>query len=103
MRKILLCLAIGLFSSQTFAQTREIATCGNEYQDGLNEQVAALLQANRTTSTTGVVYKIPVVFHILTDQPSGVSNISDCIIQNQITILNNCFRRKTGAPNTNAA
>ncbi|MFY7878922.1 MAG: zinc-dependent metalloprotease [Lacibacter sp.] len=103
MRKILLCLAIGLFSSQTFAQTREIATCGNEYSDGLNEQVSALLQANRTTTTTGVIYRIPVVFHVLTDQPSGVSNISDCIIQNQITILNNCFRRKTGAPNTNAA
>jgi hypothetical protein len=103
MRKILLCLIIGLITSQSFAQTRGIAICGNEYQDGLNEQVAALLQANRTTSTTGVVYKIPVVFHILTDQPSGVSNISDCIIQNQITILNNCFRRKTGAPNTNAA
>lgn len=103
MRKLLLCLIVGLHTSQLFAQTREVATCGNEYPDGLSEQVANLLQANRTTGTTGVIYRIPVVFHVLTDQPSGVSNISDCIIQNQIAILNNCFRRKAGAPNTNAA
>jgi hypothetical protein len=36
----------------------------------------------------------------LTDQPAGVSNISDCIIENQIRILNNTFRSIPGAPNT---
>jgi hypothetical protein len=102
MKKILLFVQVIFLHQVLFAQDREIARCGNEFSTQ-EIPVAELLQNNRTTSTNGVVYKIPVVFHVLTDQPTGVSNISECIIQNQIQILNNCFRRKTGAPNTNAA
>jgi hypothetical protein len=102
MKRVLLLVQFLLLHQFIFAQEREIARCGNEFSTQ-DIPVAELLQNNRSTSTNGTIYKIPVVFHVLTDQPTGVSNISDCIIQNQIAILNNCFRRKAGAPNTNAA
>lgn len=102
MKKILLFVQVIFLHQVLFAQEREIARCGNEFSTQ-EIPVAELLQNNRSSSTNGTIYRIPVVFHVLTDQPSGVSNISDCIIQNQIAILNNCFRRKAGAPNTNTA
>jgi len=103
MRKLLfICLTL-INATSIFAQNREIAVCGNEFMTNADPGVQELLNNNRSTSTSGTIYRIPVVFHVLTDQPTGVSNISDCIIQNQIAILNNCFRRKAGAPNTNAA
>jgi len=104
MRKLALNYLLLFFTTSIFAQTRDIAKCGNEFTPATTDQVdQALLINNRTSATTGTIYRIPVVFHVLTDQPTGVSNISDCIIQNQVAILNNCFRRKSGAPNTNAA
>lgn len=102
MRKGIFSFIAILMMHVAVSQTREIARCGNEYDEQSAEPSSAL-QNFRTTSTNGTVYRIPVVFHVLTDQPTGVSNISDCIIQNQIQILNNCFRRKAGAPNTNVA
>jgi hypothetical protein len=103
MRKLVIfCLTL-ISTTSIIAQNREIARCGNEFTTNSGQVVEELLNNNRTSSTTGTVYRIPVVFHVLTDQPTGISNISDCIIQNQINILNNCFRRKAGAPNTNAA
>ena len=103
MRKIFIICLMLVSTTSVFAQNREIAICGNEFMTNTDTDVQELLNNNRTTSTSGTIYRIPVVFHVLTDQPTGVSNISDCIIQNQIQILNNCFRRKAGAPNTNAA
>ncbi len=102
MKRVLLLVQLLLLHQFIFAQEREIARCGNEFSTQ-EIPIAELMQKNRTSSTNGVIYKIPVVFHVLTDQPTGVSNISECIIQNQIQVLNNCFRRKAGAPNTNAA
>ena len=103
MRKLFITCLMLVSTTSIFAQSREIAICGNEFISNTDPGFQELLNNNRTTSTSGTIYKIPVVFHVLTDQPTGVSNISDCIIQNQINILNNCFRRKAGAPNTNAA
>ncbi|MFN5333747.1 MAG: M43 family zinc metalloprotease, partial [Bacteroidota bacterium] len=102
MKPILLAVILSCSVIISFAQQREIARCGNEY----NTQeipVAELLQNNRSSSTNGTVYRIPVVFHVLTNQAGSVSDISNCIIENQIQILNNCFRKKSGAPNTNVA
>ena len=103
MRKLLFICLILICATSVFSQSREIAVCGNEFMTNSDPGVQELLNNNRSTSTSGTIYRIPVVFHVLTDQPTGVSNISDCIIQNQLAILNNCFRRKAGAPNTNAA
>jgi hypothetical protein len=103
MKPLMLSFLLTCSITFNFAQQREIARCGNEYNEYTSDIDNELLTNNRVSSNTGVIYKIPVVFHVLTDQPTGVSNISDCIIRNQIDILNNCFRRKAGAPNTNAA
>ena len=67
-----------------------------------NEKV--LQQIDSFKNNKGIVYQIPIVFHVLTDNASDVSNISDCIIQNQVTVLNNYFRKKSGTHgwNTNA-
>jgi len=103
MKPLMLSFLLTCSITFNFAQQREIARCGNDYNEYASVIDNELLTNNRVLSNTGVIYKIPVVFHVLTDQPTGVSNISDCIIRNQIDILNNCFRRKAGAPNTNAA
>lgn len=102
MKQILLSVPLLLLQVLLFAQEREIARCGNEFTPQ-EINVAELLQNNRSSSTNGTIYKIPVVFHILTNQAGSASDISNCIIENQIQILNNCFRRKAGAPNTNQA
>jgi len=44
-----------------------------------------------TTKTTGLIYTIPVVFHILHN--NGSENISDAQIEDQLAILNRDFRR----------
>jgi hypothetical protein len=103
-RNILFIPFLIFYAVHVDAQERGIAGCGNEIENPffnveLNKE---LLQNNRTNGSNGIVYKIPVVFHVLTDDPTGVSNISDCIIRNQVDILNNCFRRKSGAPNTSS-
>lgn len=103
MRKIFIICLMLVSTTSIFAQNREIAICGNEFMTNTDTDVQELLNNNRTTSTNGTIYKIPVVFHVLTDQAGSVSDISNCIIENQIQILNNCFRRRAGAPNTNAA
>jgi len=103
MRKLLfICLTL-INATSIFAQNREIAVCGNEFTTNTDPGVQELLNNNRSTSTSGTIYRIPVVFHVLTNQAGSVSDISNCIIENQVQILNNCFRRKAGAPNTNAA
>lgn len=103
MRKLFIICLMLVSTTSIFAQSREIATCGNEFTTNTDPGLQELLNNNRTTSTNGTIYKIPVVFHVLTDQAGSVSDISNCIIENQIQILNNCFRRRAGAPNTNAA
>jgi hypothetical protein len=102
MKKILLLVLANSFSFISIGQSREIAHCGNGFADN-SAQITELIQNNRTSSNNNTIFRIPVVFHILTNEPNGESNISDCIIRNQVEILNNCFRRKSGAPNTNAA
>lgn len=50
---------------------------------------------------TGVIYTIPVVFHILHN--GGASNISDAQIQDQLDILNRDYRRLNSDANSVAA
>jgi hypothetical protein len=104
MRKIFIKLLVfNILCLNLQSQNRAIAPCGNEFSSGTNQQIEELFINNRSGSSTGTIYKIPVVVHVLTNQAGSVSDISNCIIENQIQILNNCFRRKAGAPNTNAA
>ncbi len=65
-----------------------------QYYLNQEKQIKEYIANNKATK--GTVYQIPVVFHILTDNASHESNISDCIIQNQIDILNAAFRKKSG-------
>lgn len=63
-------------------------------------QIDSVAKKFKSFSKSGIV-KVPIVFHILTNDPKGVSNISDCIIKNQVDILNNCFRKKAGTQGFN--
>ena len=47
--------------------------------------------ANSTVKITGLVYTIPVVFHILHN--GGTENISDAQVADALAILNRDFRR----------
>jgi PKD repeat protein len=54
--------------------------------------------ANSTVKSTGLIYTIPVVFHILHN--GGVENISDAQVADALSILNRDFRRLNADANT---
>ena len=79
----------------------------------LQDSVTAYLNQNNRRARVGEIcanIRIPVVVHVIHDNAAGVTggrdnpNLSDAQIQNQIRILNEDYRRKTGTPgfNTNA-
>lgn len=59
-------------------------------------------RAGRVATTSGTVYRIPVVVHVIHNNSSGIigghqnSNISDEQIRSQIDVLNEDYRRKEG-------
>ena len=77
--------------------------CGFEQVlDKVHVPYSALIDAYRSgdQSTpiagkgTGVVYDIPVVFHIVYSTATPTFNISDNIVQNQIGVLNKAYRKQ---------
>lgn len=44
--------------------------------------------------TTDVVYDIPVVFHIVYSASTPTFNIPDSVVENQVAVLNECFRMR---------
>jgi hypothetical protein len=72
-----------------------------EFMKLSSTQIDSIVKHYGPISKSGII-KVPIVFHVLTDDPTGVSNISDCIIKNQVEILNNCFRKKAGTQGFNS-
>ncbi|MEZ0486325.1 M43 family zinc metalloprotease [Fibrella aquatica] len=73
--------------------------------DKLNEQVRAFGQlGTQARSTSATVYRIPVVVHVVHNQPNGLiggannPNITDAQIQSQIDVLNEDYRKAVGTP-----
>jgi uncharacterized repeat protein (TIGR02543 family) len=101
-KTVTLCIGV-LLSTFTFGQERINSFCpepiNQEFENLSPFQIEEITKQYSSASKT--ILKIPIVFHILTNDPSGVSNISDCIIQNQVTILNNCFRKVAGTQGAN--
>jgi len=62
--------------------------------------INAYRPANASSATAakgaGIVYDIPVVFHIIYGPGQASFNLPDSIIQNQLTILNQAFRKQHG-------
>jgi hypothetical protein len=98
-----LCIGV-LLCAYTFGQERIDTYCpepiNQDYENLSTTEINEIIKRYKPVEKAGII-KVPIVFHILTDDPTGVSNISDCIIQNQIDILNNCFRKKTGTQGAN--
>jgi PKD repeat protein len=64
---------------------------------------AEINRANKTSEDT-VIYRIPVVVHVVHAANEAIgqgANISLAQIESQITVMNNDFRRKTGTPGFN--
>jgi len=59
--------------------------------DPLPNQPAKYKPTTQNEKLTGLVYKIPVVFHIIHN--NGTENISDAQIQDQLNILNRDYRK----------
>jgi hypothetical protein len=73
--------------------------------DELNEQVRAFgMLDRRARGGAEVIYRIPVVVHVIHNTASGATggrtnpNISDDQINSQIRVLNEDYRKKTGTP-----
>jgi len=104
--KKLIIFCSGIFlSTLSFSQDRLGAFCpepiNEEMQNSIGIQTENLDANSSIKKVSATIIKVPIVFHILTDDPTGVSNISDCIIKNQVDILNNCFRKKLGTQGYN--
>ena len=104
--KKLIIFCSGIFlSTLSFSQDRLGAFCpepiNEEMQNSIGIQTQNLDANSSIKKVSAPIIKVPIVFHILTDDPTGVSNISDCIIKNQVDILNNCFRKKLGTQGYN--
>lgn len=56
-----------------------------------NDEIIRQHEALNPTSTKGIVYKIPIVFHVL--HMNGVENISDAQIKDALFILNRDYRK----------
>jgi hypothetical protein len=82
-----------------------LAECGQQHYNGYlnkklpgfsklqNEKLQTLVaQTEVSQKTTGPVYTIPVVFHILYND--STENLPDSVIQNQVHVLNESFRRQ---------
>jgi hypothetical protein len=101
MNRIFTVLVCVLTASYVFSQERLGMFCPEPINDGITAlQLDSVVKKYKSVSKSGII-KIPIVFHVLTNDPKGVSNISDCIIKNQVEILNNCFRKKAGTQGHN--
>jgi hypothetical protein len=104
-KTIFIFIASFLLSSVSFGQDRLTTFCpepiNEEFRQLSASQIDSIVKHYGSPNKSGII-KVPIVFHVLTDDPNGVSNISDCIIKNQVEILNNCFRRKVGTQGFNS-
>ncbi len=55
---------------------------------------AAATSSTSTAKTTGVVYSIPVVVHVVYGPGQGSYNLADSVIKNQIAVLTGAFRHR---------
>lgn len=102
-------LLLGIPSLKTQAQSLPagIPRCGYELVwknlekrvPGFREKYDAFVApqpGNYAAKPTGVVYRIPVVFHVVYYKNGTVEkgNVGDSVLQEQITILNNAYRKR---------
>ena len=103
--KKLFSLALLIVSMQVMAQTQSRVLCGNEFLPNIMEQripgyknaVKASFerakrhkQLSQSTPDTAL-YTIPVVIHVVWNDPS--ENLDDSIIQSELQVLNEDYRR----------
>lgn len=106
--KTLLTFAIALLTtSSIFAQNSHVNGCAHDlvlrkiaasnpgFQERCQSQHEHAIKESRKgdESKAAVVYQIPVVFHVVHNPDMPEQNISDEVIQRQIEILNEDFRR----------
>lgn len=105
MKKILLCLLTLFFVNTIDAQENSHPLCGHDllmnnmeeqypgYRNAVNEtfEAAKARGANSRIAGGNDVYTIPVVVHIVWNQPE--ENLPDSVILSQIEVLNEDFRR----------
>lgn len=58
--------------------------------DATFKQQAGTLQSQ--LRTTGTVFRIPVVFHVIYNNPD--QNLTDAVLQNQLQVLNDAYRKR---------
>jgi hypothetical protein len=111
MKKSLLYLVLILFANSVFGQINE--PCGYDHyiQDlnkafpGFSEQldqqymdaIRAINSQKLHKKESDTIYRIPVVFHIVYNTQN--ENLHDSLIESQMRILNECFRRKNADTN----
>ncbi|MEK7224268.1 MAG: M43 family zinc metalloprotease, partial [Bacteroidota bacterium] len=78
------------YQQEQLRSTPGLAEKIREVEAFVNKQTANT--GSTVSRTEGTVIKIPVVVHILYHDPS--EKISDAIVQSQIKVLNDCFRRR---------
>lgn len=107
MKKIKLlffCMMVGLASSAqgTFQDItlKEDHSCAfNKVLQAIHINYPQLLDAYRSqasirrNNTSGTVYDVPVVFHLVYAANQGSLNLADSILTNQIDVLNKAFRK----------
>ncbi|HEX8616757.1 MAG TPA: zinc metalloprotease [Thermoanaerobaculia bacterium] len=67
--------------------------------DEYTERVMSEIRASGRQIQTNAVITIPVYFHVIT-KTNGYGNISDAVVANQITVLNEAYAGLTGGSNT---
>lgn len=106
----LLLIAAGISLSATAQHSPESVTLSDRHRCGFGQVMekvdapyASLLQVYRNgagratakgTKSTGKVYDIPVVFHIVYSQATPTFNLHDSVILNQLEVLNKAFRKQ---------
>lgn len=104
-RSVLMSCSLLLTSFYGSAQTATLPKCGyaaviekyeqtfpgfKHAQDTYFEEVAQ--KAHNKKKTTGIIYQIPIVFHVVYN--AAAQNIDDSCILNQLQILNDAYRNK---------
>lgn len=89
----------GLLHEHAFGcGSHDLMKCMDHHQPGFmraaDEMLKDLISSTPVGNQRNVVYEIPVVFHIVYNNED--ENLADEVIEDQLQVLNDCFRRTNG-------
>lgn len=95
-------LSIGVSAQTQSPDNNQQFTCGfNQLFEQTDLSYLQLLEAYKaenaqrsTSSRNGVVYRVPVVFHVIYSTNHPEFNLPDSVLHDQIAVLNNAFRKR---------